>query len=215
MGMHLAHNIRMLKIKSKKIFFASWLSSVKFTFFSMSFAARGRGILLTMPRPCPSSSKLLRSQAYCWCIICFCTSNGSVRILKKARGNIFLKWYYFEEIVKIVSFWKKISSLFQYSDRTVASTETNNTSAESLGSQLFGARWKRAWHGQEGATPTCRKRHWKKKVNLTELSQDAKKIFFDLFFTRNPAPRASKRVRLVAMYIEWPRRSLYISNLRS
>ena len=52
------------------------------------------------------------------------------------------------------TFWKKFSSLFQYSDRTVASTETNNTSAESLGSQLFGARKKRAWHGQEGATPT-------------------------------------------------------------
>ena len=34
-------------------------------------------------------------------------------------------------------FEKKISSLFQYSDRTVASTETNDTSAESLGSQLF------------------------------------------------------------------------------
>ena len=35
-------------------------------------------------------------------------------------------------------------------------------------------------------------------------------------YTRNPAPRASKRVRLVAMYIEWPRRSLmYLFYLRS
>ena len=79
-------------------------------------------------------------------------------------------------------FEKKFSSLFQYSDRTVASTETNDTSAESLGSQLFGARRTWAWHGQEGAAPTCRKT-LKKKENLTELSQDAKKIFFfDLIF---------------------------------
>ena len=31
----------------------------------------------------------LRSRAFCWCIVCFCTSNGSFRILKKAGGNIF------------------------------------------------------------------------------------------------------------------------------
>ena len=131
MGMHLAHNIRILKIKSKKNFFASWLSSVKFTFFSMSFG--------------------------------FCTSNGSVRILKKA-WEFFSKWYNFHNLLQVISFQKNISSsFFQYSDRTVACTETNDTSAESLGSQLFGAWGTRAWHGQEGATPPCRKRHWKKK----------------------------------------------------
>ena len=41
---------------------------------------------------------------------------------------------------------------------------------------------KRAWHGQEGATPTCRKRTLKKKANLTELIQDAKKKFFNSIF---------------------------------
>jgi hypothetical protein len=39
--------------------------------------------------------------------------------------------------VKIISFQKKISSLFQYSDRTVASTETNDTSTESSDTKLF------------------------------------------------------------------------------
>ena len=34
----------------------------------------------------------------------------------------------------------------------------------------------RAWQYQEGSTPTCCKKTLKKKVNLTELSQDA--IFF-------------------------------------
>ena len=40
-------------------------------------------------------------------------------------------------------------------------------------------------------------------------------VWLPLFWTRNPALRASKRARLVAMYIEWPRRSLYLSYMRS
>ena len=59
--------------------------------------------------------------------------------------------------MKIASFWKKISSLFKYSERTVACTVTNDTSAESSVSQLLGARQTRAWHDQEGVTPTFRK----------------------------------------------------------
>jgi hypothetical protein len=40
----------------------------------------------------------------------------------------------------IISFQNNISySFFQYSDRTNASTETNNTSTESSDTQLFGA----------------------------------------------------------------------------
>ena len=50
-----------------------------------------------------------------------------------------MKGYYFEETAKIISFRKKFSSLFQYSERTIASTETNNTSTESSDTQLFGA----------------------------------------------------------------------------
>ena len=101
MGIHLAHNKRILKIELKKIFFSSWLCSVKFAFFS--------------------------------------------------------------NVLKVISFKENISSsFFQYSDRMVASTETNHTSAESFWSQLLGARQTRAWHGQEGATPTCCKGHWKK-----------------------------------------------------
>ena len=36
-------------------------------------------------------------QAFCWCILCFCNSNGSFRILKKA-GKIF--WY---KIISVIS----------------------------------------------------------------------------------------------------------------
>ena len=43
--------------------------------------------------------------------------------------------------MKIISFQKKNLNLFQYSERTVASTETNDTSTESSDTQLF-AVWK-------------------------------------------------------------------------
>ena len=50
------------------------------------------------------------------------------------------------------------SSRFQYSERTIHSTEGNFTSAESSWSQLFGAKRTRAWQCQVGATPACRKK---------------------------------------------------------
>ena len=37
-----------------------------------------------------SFSKKPRSRAFCWCIIYFCASIGSFRILKKTGGNIFI-----------------------------------------------------------------------------------------------------------------------------
>ena len=92
---------------------------------------------------------------------CFCTSNGSFRILKK--GNIFSKWYNFEEIAKITSFWKIFSSFFQYSERTFASRETNDTSKESSDIQLF-------WALSGGLHAYCHKKTLKKRVNLTEES---------------------------------------------
>jgi hypothetical protein len=94
--------------------------------------------------------------------------------LKKARRNIFLKLYYFEEIVKIVSFRKKISSLFQYSERTIASTETNDTSTERSDTQLFKSEGVALLGGLHAYLPH---RDIEKKVNLTELSQEAKKTF--------------------------------------
>ena len=47
-----------------------------------------------------------------------------------------------------------ISSLFQDSEKTSTSTETNNTSYESPNIQLFGAGRMRAWQYHGGATPT-------------------------------------------------------------
>jgi hypothetical protein len=73
---------------------------------------------------------------------------------------------------------KNISfSFFQYSDRTAASTETNDTSTESSDTKLFADGKSKAWHYQEGSTPTCCKNTLEKKVNLKMLSQDAKFFF--------------------------------------
>ena len=151
----------------------------------MSFAASGRDTLLIMPRPCLSGSKKLRSRAFCWCIIFYCTSNSSFRILKKT-WDFFSKWYYFHNLLKVISFQKNIfSRFFKYSDRMVASTVTNDTSAESSWSQLLGARQTRAWHDQEGVTPTFRKGHWKKKQIWRSKFRMQKKKFlmqFLIFF---------------------------------
>jgi hypothetical protein len=59
--------------------------------------------------------------------------------LKNAGGNIFFKFSSFWEIAEITVFWKFSSSLFLYSERTIASTETNDTSEGSSDTQLFGA----------------------------------------------------------------------------
>ena len=160
MGMHLAHNIRILKIKSKKIFIASWLSSVKFTFIFQCLLRQG-GVAPYWP-----CHTLVPQAPNSWgpklsADVSFVSVKATVlsEYWKKVEEIFFLKWYCLEEIVKIVLFWKKFSSFYQYSDRTVASTETNDTSAESLGSQLLGDRRTRTWHGQEDATPTYRNRH--------------------------------------------------------
>ena len=106
---------------------------------------------------------------------------GSFRILKKA-WDFFSKWYYFHNLLNEISFQINISSIFfQYSERTIDSTETNNTSAESSWSQLFGARRKRAWHDQEGATPIFRRRTLKKS-KFDGANSGCKKNFFNSIF---------------------------------
>ena len=78
----------------------------------------------------------LRSRAFCWGIVCFCTSNGSFTILKKAREFFFCKFHNCLGNRGNKLLRKFSSSVFQYSERTISSTETNDTSAESPWSQL-------------------------------------------------------------------------------
>ena len=164
MGMQLAHNISISKIELKKKFLASWICSVKFAFFfnvllrQVSVAPSWSCHALFLLAPNSSDHELSAD-------VSFVPVQSMVLSKYLKRLEIFFsKWYNFHNLLKVRSLQKNISSsFFQYSERTIASTETNNTSAESLWSQLFGGRRTRAWHGQEGATPTCRKRYWKKK----------------------------------------------------
>ena len=93
--------------------------------------------------------------------------------MKKAGGFFFSKWYYLEKIAKIISFRKKISSLFQYSERTIASPETNNTSKERSDTQLFGAGKFEGGALSGGLHAHLPQKDNDQKVNLTEESQEA------------------------------------------
>jgi hypothetical protein len=57
MGIHLAHNIRILKIKFKKKNLRPDLAPLNLLFFQCPFAASGRGAPQILPRPFPSGSK--------------------------------------------------------------------------------------------------------------------------------------------------------------
>ena len=66
-----------------------------------------------------------------------------------------------------------------YFERTIASTETNNTSVGSSDTQLFGAGKFGGMALSGGLHAHLLQKDIEKKVNLTELSQDAKTFFFD------------------------------------
>ena len=99
----------------------------------------------------------------------------------------------------------------------VASTVTNDTSAESSWSQLLGARQTWAWHDQEGVTPTCRKGHWKKKQIWRSKVRMQKKNFsmqFLIFFCYElsvcPLILKSDKVYFASSLIAKPIRYIYV-----
>jgi hypothetical protein len=97
----------------------------------MLFAARGRDAFLIMPRPfsgCQIKAEIKDFLLMCCLFLCYL---WFVQNIEKGWRKIFEKDYFRdfqknEEIYK-----KKSSSLFQFSERTIASTENNDTSAES------------------------------------------------------------------------------------
>ena len=136
------------------------LAPLNLLFFQCPFAASGRGALLIMPRPAPNSwDQELSADVLFVSVLAMVLSEYWKRLENFFQNDtiftISSKKYHFKKIFLL--------AFFHYSDRTVASTETNDISAESSWSQLFGAKRKRMWHYQEGATPTCCKRTLKKK----------------------------------------------------
>ena len=69
------------------------------------------------------------------------------------------------------------SSLFLYSERTIASTKTKDTLIGSSDTQLFGAGKSGGVALSGGLHAHLPQKDIKKKGNLTEESQDAKKKF--------------------------------------
>ena len=80
--------------------------------------------------------------------------------------------------MKIMSFRKKFSRLFQYYERTNASTETNDTSTKRSDTQLFVAGYSEGMALSGGLHAHLLQKDIEKKVNLMEESQDAKEFFF-------------------------------------
>jgi hypothetical protein len=91
-----------------------------------------------------------------------------------------LKWYYFRSFLKVISLQKNISfSFFQYSDRTIGSTETNDTSTDRSDTRLFGTGKSEGVALSGGLHAYLLPKDIGKKVNLMEESQDAKKKNFN------------------------------------
>ena len=96
-----------------------------------AFTARGRGTFLIVPRPqtfCFQKAQikgfLLMYRLFLYYLWFF------QNIGKGWRKNIF-NFLHFQKSRKYFLFQKIFSSLFQYYERTITSTETNDTSAES------------------------------------------------------------------------------------
>ena len=67
-----------------------WASSIFITAKNPKYYGELHGALLIMPCLFASATTKLMFRAFFWCIVCFCTINGSFRILKKAIENVFL-----------------------------------------------------------------------------------------------------------------------------
>ena len=92
--------------------------------------------------------------------------------MKKIGGNIFSKVKIFEEIAEITSFRKISSSFFQYSERTIASRQPNDTCKERSDTQLLGAGKFKGMALSGGLRTYFLQKIIEQKVNLMEQSQD-------------------------------------------
>ena len=100
------------------------------------FAASGRDALLMMPRPLSRCQINAEIKGFLLMYHLFLYYQWFSQNIEKGWRKIFEKDYC-RDFLKMMKFQKKkSSSLFQFSERTIASTQTNDTSAESPGSQL-------------------------------------------------------------------------------
>ena len=154
MGIHLAHDIRIRLVQLKFYFFASWLGSVKFTFFSIYFCSKWAW-----------SPPVNATQWFC-------------QNIEKSWKKYFFEMILFWENCENNIFSKKnLRSFFNILKELLLVQKQMIPQQKSLILSFLQLESLRAWHHQEGSTPTCFLKTLKKKVNLTKLSQDAKFIF--------------------------------------
>ena len=115
-------------------------SCPKITFFTprgpMLFAARGRGALLIMPRPLLGCQIKAEIKGFLLMYRLFLYYQWFSQNIEKGWRKIFEKRL-FPRFLKMTKIIKNISSsVFPFSEKTITSTETNVTSAESPWSQL-------------------------------------------------------------------------------
>ena len=113
MAMHLAHTVSMIKNKSKKFFFASWLSSIKFTFF---FQCLLQQVGVAPSWPCHALVRLapnswdpeLSADAFFVSVLATVLSEYWTRLENFFQNDtiftISSKWYHFKKIFPLAFF---------------------------------------------------------------------------------------------------------------
>ena len=102
----------------------------------MLFAAWRRGALLIMPRPFSRCQIKAEIKGFLLMYRLFLYYKWFFQNIEKGWRKIFEKRL-FPRFLKMTKIIKNIfSSVFQFSERTITTTETNDTSAESLEFQL-------------------------------------------------------------------------------
>ena len=103
---------------------------------NMLFTARGRGSSMVMPHPLVGWQIKAEIKGFLLMYSLFLYYLWFFQNIEKGWRKIFEKRL-FPRFLKMTKIIKNISSsVFQFSERTITTTETNNTSAESPGSQL-------------------------------------------------------------------------------
>ena len=135
----------------------------KRTFFTpcapMLFAARGRGILLIMPRPLSGCQIKAEIQGFLLMYRLFLYQLWFVQKIEKGQRIFFLKFHHFQEIAEIIffenfppAFFNILKELLLIQKQTI-----HQQKALDLSFNLKPQKW--AWHYQEGATPSRREKH--------------------------------------------------------
>ena len=101
----------------------------------------------------------LRSRAFCWCIVCFFTTYGSLRILKKTGEKIFLIFVILRNCGNNLISKTFSSVFFNIMKEPLLAQKQTIHQQKGLDLSFLETESLRAGHYQEGATPARREKH--------------------------------------------------------